>query len=514
MFVTEFLEQCEAEVLKSFAEKENIYGTNTIRAFFASKWGLADKNCPLGGIAAALKMAQEVEPEELDKSMDDLNNLAEYCEDEFGQGFTMDVLISKYGLRIGNPNYKSGGSFDGTDKGAHQGSSGIMYHLENMAVPYSQELRKEILDFASPEALAYFPDNLDYDPMLVMDASKLSEKMWHKMRVYSIGASAMAAISGTSPFQNKLSLWHEKLEHTVMVGDSDEEIARKERVFAWGHLAEEYLRMMVLQREEFDGCEIFIEPMIFSMDDHQCITCNLDGIIKFPDGHYSVLEFKAPGPYTKDHYENNNIPTYYEEQMQTQMAAVNLDDGYLVALFDRDTITVSHTVRDLDAQMLLFKMSEDFWFTNVLGQQEPEINGPGEITKGTLRKYGGKGNNKAPAMSLDAATYSDILAKAEEIDAKRAEMDKQSRQLKKDYEDVIAPVLAQLGCVTSAECEDLTNKVRYSITYKEVEDSPKLKKKEMTSMQKNDPTLFQKLTPYITYSGGGRRLALKSTKIL
>lgn len=515
MVLYEFIEQCLADINQRVAQQEEKFGADVVRAFCSIQWGFAPKGSKnpvfganlLAGEFASLTKSSDTILKSLTEEMSAL-------EKEYGVGFVSDIMKDRYDLQIGNPKFVQGGSFDGTDKGEQIRSPGTMYHLDTMVSDYSQNLRQEVLSNASQEALAYFPENLDYDPVRVVDAASLSEDMWHNMRQYSIGASAIAAISGSSPFENQLSLWHQKLGHDVLVEDSEEDQEFKERIFFWGHIAETYLRHVVPQKEEFKGCNVIVESMVFSVEDHPYLTCNLDAILEWPDGHYSVLEFKAPSPFSKEKFEDNAIPPYYEEQMQLQMAAVNLDDAYLVAMFNRDEITVSHTVRDLDFEMELIREARDFWFTNIVGEQEPIVNGPGEITKGTLRKYGGKGNNKAPAMSLDPIQFGQALKAAEEYNSRRAALDKQSRELKKQFEDEIAPVLVQMANSTYATCEDTGEGVRYSVKYTETTDSPKVKRSEMDRLQQENPALFQQLLPYISYSGGGRRLSMTATKIV
>lgn len=515
MVLSEFIEQCVADVNLHLIQQEEQFGTEVVRAFGAVQWGLAPKDAKHPLLAANLLSNEftsltKSSPDILQKLMDEMNKL----EKQYGVGFVSDIVKDRYGLKVGNPKFAQGGSFDGTDKGEQMRSPGTMYHLDTMVSEYSQKLRQEVLANASQEALAYFPENLDYDPVRVVDAAALSEDMWHNMRQYSIGASAIAAISGSSPFENQLSVWHQKLGHDIVVEDSREDKEFKERIFLWGHIAETYLRFVVPQREEFQGCNVIVESMVFSVEDHPYLTCNLDAILEWPDGHYSVLEFKAPSPFSKEKFEDNAIPPYYEEQMQLQMAALNLDDAYLVAMFNREEITVSHTIRNLDFEMDLIREARDFWFTNIVGEQEPIVNGPGDITKGTLRKYGGKGNNEAPAMTLDPLQFGQVLKAAEEYNSRRTALDKQSRELKKQFDDEIAPVLVQMANATYATCEDTGEGIRYSVKYAETPDSPKVKRSEMDRLQKENPMLFQQLLPYISYSGGGRRLSMRATKIV
>lgn len=114
------------------------------------------------------------------------------------------------------------GSFDGSDKGATTESLDIPYHLENMNTEFGLALREEVLANASDEARKFF-NECDYDPLRVVDGSKLSEDEWHNRRRICIGASEVSAVMGTNPFTNNVDLWHQKLGHAELVTCTPEE---------------------------------------------------------------------------------------------------------------------------------------------------------------------------------------------------------------------------------------------------------------------------------------------------
>ena len=507
MLITEFLAECKAKVEAAVSDLIVEFSEPAMMAYAAYRWGFARENAKTPALDAVTLMTG-VPEDALQKVIAEAGPAIQSFVDEYGEGFTTDVIMEQLHLVPGNPNMGlKGQSFDGSDKNTEQ-SPGILYHLENLGTDSGYQLRQDILAEASDEAKAFF-DDLDYDPVRVIDATKLSDKMWHKVREFALGASEMGAIDGTSPFQNALSVWHDKLNHTVEAEDSEEDRAFKEKIFAWGHQVESYLRMVVLTYPDFEGCKVLVEPMMFSNERRPFMTCNLDAILAWPDGHYSILEFKGPTPFAKDHYANGAIPAYYMAQMQAQMMHLNVDDAYLVALFDRDNFTVSRAVRDLDYQMELVIRASDFWNKHVMSGIEPPLNGQGSLIIKTVRRYGGKGNKNLPTMTLDEKTYAKLLEKADAIKQEQKQHDDESKRLKKEYDDAIAPIVAAMGQTTRATCTDSSTGFHYDCTFTERQSTPQMKKADIELMQKGDPQLYQSVQPYITYRGGSRPFTVK-----
>ncbi len=430
----------------------------------------------------------------------------------YGKKTTIETVCERYNLEIASPvieDMMTTSSFDGSDKGEQSHSPNIMYHLDNLNCESGLALRDEVLDAATDEAKAFF-DNLDYDPLRVVDGADLSEDEWHERRKICIGASEVSAILGSSPFTNNVDLWHQKLGDEFVVDDPEEEKRRKELIFEWGHICETYLRALIASIPMFEGCKVFVETEVFSNEKYPFLTCNLDAMLLWPDGHWSILEFKAPSEHTVKHYKDGAIPEYYQQQMQEQMFLTNVDDAYLIALFGRDTYTVSHLVRDLDVQMEIVQECADFWNGNVMAQIEPEPNGSGEALIKTIRHYKGKGNPSAPPITLGEAQCAQSLKEAEEYKRQMAELSAKSKEIEKKYKDAIAPILYQMGAATYATCEDTTNGRRYVIKYTETPDSPKLKKADLEKLKREQPDTYSRVAPYLSYSGGGRRVRLES----
>lgn len=489
---------------------EKQFGTDTARVAFCCNFGLlANNDEGKVDFFETIKMFQKTDVVRIVSAIIAIVAETEQQIAVYGRKEIVNTICSYFNVSIANPVMSSAlketGSFDGSDKGATTESLDIPYHLENMNTEFGLALREEVLANASDEARKFFND-CDYDPLRVVDGSKLTEDEWHNRRRICIGASEVSAVMGTNPFTNNVDLWHQKLGHTELVTCTPEEELKKKLIFLWGHICESYLREYIKAIPEFEGCEVHVETMIFSNEKYQFLTCNLDAMMKWPDGHWSVLEFKAPSIHTKSHYADNNIPEYYLEQMQEQMFLVNVDDAYLVALFDRDTVTYSHAIRDLDMEMEIVQECEEFWNGSVLSQIEPEPNGNGELLIKTARRYKGKGvANKTPIV-LDPAVYASAFEKADILKQQLAAIEKQKKAIEEQLKDELSSIVYAMGQNTYAVCEDSANNCKYVIKYLEYPSTPKMNKANIEKLEREHPDLHNALKDYVSYSGGGRRL--------
>lgn len=505
MLVNEYINECKQRIRQQLTMFRKDFGADATNTYAAFRWGYARKNAK--NPEEDFMLLFEKIPDYFFSIKKIIDEKVDEFIDIYGAGLTEDIVKETWGLVPGNPNvYSKQESFDGSDKVA-ESSPGILYHLENLGTDYGQELRAAVLANASDEARAYFGE-LDYDPIRIQDGSKLSYKMWHELRYYSLGASDLSSLTGFSPFNNALGVWNKKLRHPETAQSGDDQ---KERIFDWGHNAEQYLRKVVLTYPEFGGCRVLIEPMLFGFEKAPFMTCNLDAILAWPDGHYSLLEFKAPSPYKKSEYENNSVPAYYYDQIQGQMMNLNVDDAFLVALFDRDTITVSHVYRDLDYELNLVKVGTDFWEC-VQSQTPPSLNGSGSVIIDIMNRYYGKVDRKAAEMKLDEARFAQLLDEANYYSEQQKLLTKEADKAKDAYTEIIAQVIAEMGSSTLAVCTDTMNGCVYKCKYSETAGSPTMNKASILLVKNEAPDLYKRLEPYISQRGGGRRFTLRKVQ--
>lgn len=399
-------------------------------------------------------------------------------------------------------------SFDGTDKGGAGGSPGILYHLENQATESGRKLRQEVLDAASDNAKAFFM-NGDYDPLRKRDAADMDESEWHDYRATYLGASDAAVAMGLSPYSSNVDLYHQKRGEVPIFPESEEDRLQKERIFSWGHIAETYLRAYILTMPEFKGCKVLVDSMIFGWPDAPYLACNLDAILQWPDGRYSLLEFKAPGEYVADEYENNNVPTHYFIQCQQQMSLLNIDDCYLLALFNRDTVTCSHIVRDMDEGMDIINSLERAW-TQIMAGDEPELMGKtSTVMMRTANKWRPFAKKKE-IVPLPADVESSLdQAYTASMEEKR--LNDLAKVAKANKEAAVAPILLMLGENT---CGVLQGSVwKYSVRCTDIEGKETLKADALERIKSQDPDLYKLLHPYLSMKNTQRRYKIIKTPL-
>lgn len=497
----------------------DVFGQNTARAVFAKIYGLTEKedDDPIIGVDRLIDalpdkksfyncytaLIPQLEP--VQKRFGHAEMISSVCE-YYGLEEPMDNPFTEEKLRMKYSPDEEG--FDGTGKGCAQD---IDYAFENSMTEFGQALRQEVLDNASQEARERLHD-LDYEPIVIADASKQSSKEWHDSRV--VGGSSLSSLTGTSPYRNAYDEYMHITGAEVLIEESEEKAKKQQYIFDFGHQAEKWIAQAIEVLDclsEFRGCKVLVDTRVFSFEEREdFFSVNLDGILQWPDGHYSIAEFKAPGYYSKKDYENNSVPAYYQDQVQGQMLTTNIDDAYLFAFFSRDEVTASRVVRDLDYQCDLLDVVDDFWYNHVQAGIEPPNEGNGEMVVKLDRKYNGKRDNKLPQVQLDASLYLDAIREASELDIQRMQLEAEAKNLKKQRDNLIAPVLVSMGHSSYGVLEDGND--RYFVRYTETEDTAKLVKKNMDRLSKDDPLLFQQLKPYLTYSGGGARLKLEHTK--
>lgn len=397
-------------------------------------------------------------------------------------------------------------SFDGTDKGAAGGSPGILYHLENQMTESGRKLREQVLDNASDKARQFF-NNGNYDPLRKVDAATLNEDEWHAYRKTYLGASEAAVVMGYSPYSSTVDLYHEKRGDLPVIEPSPKDAAEKELIFLWGHIAEQYLRAYVKTIPEFSGCEVIVETEIFGWEKAPYLACNLDAILKWPDGRYSLLEFKAPGEFVANEYKDNNIPVQYAAQCQQQMSLLNIDDAYLIAMFSRDKVTVSHLLRDMDEGMEIINAMENAW-------TEISAGIPPQLKAGTPKVMGASANRWRPFSKKGktteiAATYAQALEEAYAAAQEYKEYSEMAKAANDRKMAALAPILLSMGENSSGHFASAA--AEYKISCTDTAGAETLTSDALKCIRQQNPQLYQMLSPYLSTKAATRRVKLSKT---
>ena len=132
---------------------------------------------------------------------------------------------------------------------------------------------------------------------------------WVKARCHTIGASEIAALTGSSPWDTPASLLRKKLNPP----DFSNNVA-----FAWGKLLEPFARGYI---EWKHNAKVFGNTVSLNLAEghplYGKVTCSPDGHFQALDGSIVLIEIKCP---FKRKIAVNKIPAPYRDQVQTGLA--------------------------------------------------------------------------------------------------------------------------------------------------------------------------------------------------
>ena len=352
-------------------------------------------------------------------------------------------------------------SFDGTSKSSEGKGQNIAYHIYSS--PAMDKLKAEVMAKASPEAIAYL-DPLNYQgPKVIVDASTLTDVEWQAMRQNSIGSSAVSQVFGDCPYPDttNLDLYYSKIGQPRLIPETREDKEKKERMFLYGHLMEEYLHLVT--RQMWPKSNLLIDTNIYADPLRPYLTANLDGMMQLSDGSYIHIEYKTTSEFGEDAYANGAIPPHYKRQLIQCQHIMGVWRSRLIVALSRDNIIVRDYVRDLDEEMEQVMGVEEFWTKNVLPHIPPEPLGkPGNIVQ-TLRNYSGTGDISIPEVTLNPCIL-DNVAQYADITAQISVLNNQVKALERMKDSCMIPIVQAMGQGTKGYITD--GQKAYAVTWK------------------------------------------------
>lgn len=345
---------------------------------------------------------------------------------------------------------------DGTDKSNVGRARSIAYHAPTSVE--HEALKQKIVDAASPEAIAAL-DPLNHKPMMVIaDASTLSDSEWQAIRKDSVGSSASAQVFGESLYSGatNLDLYNQKVGIIPMVEiESEEEKANTERIFAYGHIMEAFVRFVAAQMldaeivtdigPEHDGKNILVvDTNIYAPNGKSYMTTNLDAMYRRADGVWEHVEFKTASYFVKDKFDNNSIPNNYRRQLIQCQHITGVWKSHLFAAFSRDEIIHRQYIRDLDAEYEHVQGIDEFWLNHVLPQIPPEPLGDPESIMNCIWKYTGNSVQNTRPVNLTGPA-GEAAIKYMEIEDKIKVLKKDLKFLESQQEALLVPIAQQMG---------------------------------------------------------------------
>ena len=352
-------------------------------------------------------------------------------------------------------------SFDGTSKSAEGKGQNIAYHQYSSTA--MEKLKAEVMAKASPEAIAYL-DPLNYQgPKVIVDASTLTYVEWQEMRKKSIGSSAVSQVFGECPYPDttNLDLYYSKIGQPKVIPESKEDKEKKERMFLYGHLMEEYLHLVT--RQMWPKSKLLIDTNIYADPKRPFLTANLDGMMQLSDGSYIHIEYKTTSEFGDEAYANGAIPPHYKRQLIQCQHIMGVWKSRLIVSLSRDNIIVRDYVRDLDAEMEQVMEAENFWNNNVLAHIPPEpLGDPAHVVQ-TIRNYTGYGNTAIPETTLSPSIMSDVAQYAD-ITSQISVLNNQVKALERMKDQSMISIAAAMGTGTKGYVTD--GKKAFAISWK------------------------------------------------
>lgn len=231
-------------------------------------------------------------------------------------------------------------------------------------------------------AQALLPKVADALPLLdfpncvaLFDCRFVAVKEWEHLRRYSIGGSEAGTVLGLSHFQSARMLYHEKKSPA-----SGPHSAGTQQIFDYGHCLEDYVIGYVAN---LLGAKRYPEHRMFAHQKYPFLTCNPDGLLVFPDGHFALYESKTATNWKRDDW-YGGIPEYYVPQPRHYLEVLDdprFNGGYIGCCLGglaKDIVIHSYD-RDKAAGAAQVQKLVDYWETYIVPGVLPDFCGDPEL---------------------------------------------------------------------------------------------------------------------------------------
>ena len=238
---------------------------------------------------------------------------------------------------------------------------------------------------------------------------------WLEARKQGIGGSEAAAVLGISPWVSPLTLYLRKLG---MMPEQDS----SERM-QWGLDLED---AVAAYYERETGRKLYSpKPFtIFKCMKNEFMQCTIDRLIEqFDNRGPGVVQIKTAGPGQLGDWQEE-IPLYYQVQIQHEMAVMGYEWGSLAVFFgDYKGLIVDVNRNDRFVEILI-EQEGKFW-QRIQNQDPPPVD-DSESSKEALHHQYGQDSGESILLSGDALWWDEDL---EEIKAREKQLKKEKTAL-------------------------------------------------------------------------------------
>jgi len=187
-----------------------------------------------------------------------------------------------------------------------------------------------------------------FGPAVCVGEFEANSEGWHELRRAGIGGSDVAAVVGVSKWTSAYALWAKK---SGLIPDdfSDSE------AMEWGRILEPVIREKFAAKHP--EWEVSNTNATFRSSEHDWLLANVDGLIRFEDGSWGVLEIKTAA-YEDDWV--NGVPLYYQTQVRHYLRVFGLQRAIVAVLFHGNAYKEFEVVADEFIDAADFDMLEKF----------------------------------------------------------------------------------------------------------------------------------------------------------
>lgn len=331
------------------------------------------------------------------------------------------------------------------------------------------------------------PQDMSYRPSVLVETEKLTRPEWLEYRRRGIGGSDAAAVLGISPFRTARDLYYDKAG--IVTADDRENWVALE----YGTLLEPLVARIFAEKT---GLKIYQRKCLFQHPLHPWMLADLDYLVELPDGSTAILEIKTTNYNAKDKWWRDGeetVPAYYESQGRHYMAVMNLDRVYYCCLYgnSEDDALIRHIDRDMDYELELISLEQDFWENNVLVKLPPPyLEENGDLILESLRR------TQAQSPPVDGPvnftqTQSARVTRYLELQEEKRRCDTGSKAVESEMKRLKALIVADMGASSSAISAD-----GFIVSWK-VSRTPGIFKDGLERLREVHPEIYSE---YVTYS--------------
>ena len=299
--------------------------------------------------------------------------------------------------------------------------------------------------------------DLNYQPVPLVDTTKLTNDEWLDWRRKGIGGSDVAVALNQSPYRTARDLYYDKIGRLPQIDDEEKSIT-----FEIGHLLEDVVAQIFAKKT---GLTVYEDHMMYQHPLFPFMIADVDRFVLLPDGRKAILECKTSHYNNmKTSWFNGAVPKHYELQVKHYLSVMNLDVAYIACLFSNSETDFvwAKIERDLEEEESTILQLQEFWNNYVCSRVEPPLTENPDLVLETLRRYYGPADKTAASVSLPPS-FGLTLSLLCDLKEEKKQHEAQVRALDQKIKALYAPVVTQMGSACSASCE--FGNTKYCVTY-------------------------------------------------